>query len=517
MRCNKESADRWTRAFRLDGRTGLAGCGRSIARLAAPGSVAMLTRTKHRHEGRCRSGCVFSKLVTRHKGRTEMLINLAGRRLYYTLEGPENGQVVCFTHSLASDGGMWAEQLPPLLAAGYRVLRLDMRGHGGSDPVAGPYTMAQLADDVAAALDFLGHRQGAVHRPVDRRHDRPGLRHRPRPAAHLRHAVRYLAADARRARRPAWAPRIEAVTKANSLEPLADPTMERWFTDAFKPRNPGALEADQRHHRRHHARRLSRLRRGHPRFRLRRPSCPSLKVPTLVVCGAKDEGTPPAGNKKIAELVPGAPLRGDRRRAAFPQRRAPRRLQPHHAGLARQAPVRRGADPAGRRRSCIAPLDACSGAIRLRYCTLRGSDNFACHQTRRFVSGIGRRNRCCGTARRCAAGQGNGDGDGSATGAVADRLPAAGRSGPVVPRPAPGLGAGRLPVRQACGPVARRRALRHQGRQDREREVPRHLRRVGAGRSRSGRPSAAPPRAPASRCRATSPTRPGLSRGPGRS
>ena len=66
-----------------------------------------------------------------------MLINHAGRRLYYTLEGPENGQVVCFTHSLASDGGMWAEQVPPLLAAGYRVLRLDMRGHGGSDPVAG--------------------------------------------------------------------------------------------------------------------------------------------------------------------------------------------------------------------------------------------------------------------------------------------------------------------------------------------------------------------------------------------
>jgi 3-oxoadipate enol-lactonase len=62
-----------------------------------------------------------------------MLINLAGRRLYYTLEGPEKAQVVCFTHSLASDGGMWAEQVPPLLAAGYRVLRLDMRGHGGGD------------------------------------------------------------------------------------------------------------------------------------------------------------------------------------------------------------------------------------------------------------------------------------------------------------------------------------------------------------------------------------------------
>jgi 3-oxoadipate enol-lactonase len=43
--------------------------------------------------------------------------------------------VVCFTHSLNADGGMWVEQMVPLLGAGYRVLRLDMRGHGGSAPV----------------------------------------------------------------------------------------------------------------------------------------------------------------------------------------------------------------------------------------------------------------------------------------------------------------------------------------------------------------------------------------------
>src|SRR5215510_9475731 len=84
-----------------------------------------------------------------------MLINRAAGNLYYDLVGSEDASVVCFAHSLASDGGMWAEQVPPLLAAGYRVLRLDMRGHGGSAPVAGDYTMTQLADDVAAALDFL--------------------------------------------------------------------------------------------------------------------------------------------------------------------------------------------------------------------------------------------------------------------------------------------------------------------------------------------------------------------------
>src|SRR6516225_9064947 len=85
-----------------------------------------------------------------------MLISLDGRKIYYDVIGPDQAPVVCFTHSLAADGGMWAEQLPPLLAAGFRVLRLDMRGHGGSDAVHGDYSMDQLADDVAASLDFLG-------------------------------------------------------------------------------------------------------------------------------------------------------------------------------------------------------------------------------------------------------------------------------------------------------------------------------------------------------------------------
>jgi 3-oxoadipate enol-lactonase len=167
-----------------------------------------------------------------------MLINLAGRKIYYDLSGSDNAPVVCLTHSLSSDGGMWAEQLPPLLTAGYRVLRLDMRGHGGSDPVSGNYTMAQLSEDVASALDFL-----AIARVHFVGLSIGGMLGQ---ALALRHGHRISSAmlcdtapQTPPGARAAWAPRIEAVTRANALTPLADATMERWFTDAYKPRNAG--------------------------------------------------------------------------------------------------------------------------------------------------------------------------------------------------------------------------------------------------------------------------------------
>ena len=101
-----------------------------------------------------------------------MLLPLAGRRLYYDLAGPEDGPVVCITHSLASDGGSWAEQVPALLQAGFRVLRLDMRGHGGSDPVAGDFLVARAGDEAGEAAVFAGGRAGVVL-AADHQHRQP--------------------------------------------------------------------------------------------------------------------------------------------------------------------------------------------------------------------------------------------------------------------------------------------------------------------------------------------------------
>ena len=50
---------------------------------------------------------------------------------------------------------MWDEQAA-VLPSRYRLLRYDTRGHGHSDVTPAPYTMEQLADDVAGLLDSLG-------------------------------------------------------------------------------------------------------------------------------------------------------------------------------------------------------------------------------------------------------------------------------------------------------------------------------------------------------------------------
>jgi 3-oxoadipate enol-lactonase len=48
------------------------------------------------------------------------------------------------------------------------------------------------------------------------------------------------------------------------------------------------------------------------------PQLPSVKVPALVVCGDEDPGTPPEGNKQIAELIPGGRYQGIPNARHFP-------------------------------------------------------------------------------------------------------------------------------------------------------------------------------------------------------
>lgn len=70
-------------------------------------------------------------------------------------DGPDDAPAVVLGPSLGTSMDLWLPQLPTL-TAGWRVLRYDLPGHGGSPPPDGPFTVADLADAVARLLDEHG-------------------------------------------------------------------------------------------------------------------------------------------------------------------------------------------------------------------------------------------------------------------------------------------------------------------------------------------------------------------------
>jgi 3-oxoadipate enol-lactonase len=231
-----------------------------------------------------------------------MLLRVNHHRLRFDLLGTGN-RTICFAHALAADSGMWAEQVPALLARGFRVLTIDMRGHGGSDSVAGDYTLKELAGDVAGVLaamefekvDFVGLSIGGMIGEALAIHFKERVASLflcESPPASLKNA------------REIWTPRMASALAAKSLEPIADATMARWLTEEFRARNPvrwrqiretvastsvagycGCIAA------------LSNF-----DFTC---DLPKLAVPALVLCGEDDKASSLEENRKLAELIPG--------------------------------------------------------------------------------------------------------------------------------------------------------------------------------------------------------------------
>ena len=56
------------------------------------------------------------------------------------------------THGIMSDGGVWWRLGPALGAAGWRVIAVDLPGHGGTGPWNGRYLRAETAADLAAFI-----------------------------------------------------------------------------------------------------------------------------------------------------------------------------------------------------------------------------------------------------------------------------------------------------------------------------------------------------------------------------
>jgi 3-oxoadipate enol-lactonase len=75
--------------------------------------------------------------------------------MHHVVEGPPDAPPLVLLNSLGSSLAMWEPQMDAL-AARFRVIRCDARGHGRSPVPPGPYAIADFGTDVIALLDRLG-------------------------------------------------------------------------------------------------------------------------------------------------------------------------------------------------------------------------------------------------------------------------------------------------------------------------------------------------------------------------
>jgi 3-oxoadipate enol-lactonase len=224
-----------------------------------------------------------------------------GSRIHYRLEGPSDAPVLMLSNSLGTDLDLWERQLGAF--PGFRVLRYDTRGHGGSDAPAGEYSLDLLGLDAVALLDATGVDRvafcgismgGAIAQWL--------ALNAPDRVSRL-----VLANTAALFGVPAaWEERIETVRR-DGMAALAPGILERWFTARFRQASPEAVAPVE-------AMLLACPPDGYAGCcaALRdidlRADLARIAAPTLVIGGAHDPATPPERAEELAAGIAGAEL-----------------------------------------------------------------------------------------------------------------------------------------------------------------------------------------------------------------
>lgn len=231
-----------------------------------------------------------------------MKANSNGISIHYVVEG--QGPWVVMSHSLACNVSMWDEQAA-VLARSFRVLRFDTRGHGATDAPAGAYDLDTLADDLVGLLDVL---------KVDHAHyvglsmgGMIGM------TAALKHPARFasLALCDTSSRvppeaAPVWEGRIKAA-KEQGMEPLVEPTLQRWFTEPFYTAQKAVMTRVGQMIRSTPVAGYIGCCHAIPKINLT-DRLGAIRCPARVIVGDQDVGTPVAMSRAIQEAIPGSDL-----------------------------------------------------------------------------------------------------------------------------------------------------------------------------------------------------------------
>ena len=232
-----------------------------------------------------------------------MKVKANGTTFNCEISGRDGAPWVMFSNSLATNYALWNGQAASL-ASDFRVLRYDQRGHGGTEAVPGPYTFDALADDARALMAALG---------VERCHF-VGLSMGGMTALGLalNHAEVIdsitVCNSLSRVPGPDWIPlfkrRIETA-ETQGLEPLVEPTIERWFTAAFRAKAPSVLDDVRAMIRQTDP--VGYVGCSHALTKINYyPRLGEIEVPTLLIAGAQDVATPPDGMRAMEDKIAGA-------------------------------------------------------------------------------------------------------------------------------------------------------------------------------------------------------------------
>jgi pimeloyl-ACP methyl ester carboxylesterase len=90
------------------------------------------------------------------------VLNIGDAQIAAVVDGCDGAPWLTLLHALATDHRLWDLQVAAL-SERFRVLRLDMRGHGASSiGVSGAIDLARLAADVRGVWDSLGIHRSSI-------------------------------------------------------------------------------------------------------------------------------------------------------------------------------------------------------------------------------------------------------------------------------------------------------------------------------------------------------------------
>ncbi len=226
----------------------------------------------------------------------------SGFDIHHRWAGRDSGPVLALSHPLGASHETWQPQLDAL-GRHYRLLLWDHRGHGRSQMPPEPWTISDFGRDFLMLLERVGLRTvhfcglslgGMVGQWV--------TLHSPERIGRL-----ILANTAARIGDSTLLRDRIAHVEREGVTAIADNVLDRWFTPEFRSGHPEEVARIRELFLQASPAGYAAASRAICAMDLRE-RLPEIRVPTLVIVGTRDQATPPAWGRRIAETIPGARL-----------------------------------------------------------------------------------------------------------------------------------------------------------------------------------------------------------------